>query len=170
MVAGSDANPFVFDPPVHAPVTLDRGAFVELAVDEAVYVEGSGRLLAAQYLLGQGASLNVGDPSLSIAAPLDQFRASYDFITPASYSINYADVVTGVGDVVTLDGKRIEGFVAVGVSGFAVATVKLASAGAHVISGGATRGIGLQLYGLGAYTSYMLPGGLDLTPLPDVGI
>ena len=170
VLSGSDRNLIVFDPPVHPPVTLDRGNFVELSVDQAVYVTGSGRLLAAQYLIGQGAFLNVGDPSLSIAPPVDQYRSTYDFVTPATYSINYADVVTGTGDVVVLDGKRIEGFTPVGASGLAVATVTLERPGAHVITGGASRGIGLLLYGFGSYTSYMLPGGLDLTPLPDVGI
>ena len=48
---------------------------------------------------------------------------------------------------------------------YQVASVRLLAAGAHEVHSQLGAGIGLQVYGFGDYTSYMLPGGLDLRPL-----
>lgn len=172
VVSGGDQNEISFDPAIRAPLTLGRGEYVELRASRAVMVRGTDRILIAQYLVGQGSSQNryVGDPSMSIGVSVAQFRGVYNFLTPSTYSINYVDIIARTGEVVMLDKKLISGFVPVGTSGYSVAFVKLDRAGAHEIRGLSGQGIGIVLYGLALYTSYMLPGGLDLEPVPVIVI
>jgi len=165
VISGADGNQITFDPPIHEPVSLARGQVLEFAADKPLYVAGSAPLMVAQYLMGQGGSRKVGDPSLSIAVPVDQYRSSYNFISPSTYPLNYVDIIALPTDVVTLDGDLVGDFKPVGGSGFSVATVRLTRAGAHEIRGSRLFGLGIVLYGFGSYTSYMLPGGLDLAPL-----
>lgn len=167
VVSGGDRNEISFDPPIRAPVTLARGEFVELRAAQPVMVRGRDRLLVVQYLVGQGATglRYVGDPSMSIGVPVAQFRTSYNFLTPSTYSINYIDVIAPTGSLVTLDGKLLSGFTPVGNSGYGVTFVVVTTPGAHELRGSNGLGLGVVLYGLAPYTSYMLPGGLDLTPV-----
>ncbi|MEY4512927.1 MAG: hypothetical protein RLZZ450_5049 [Pseudomonadota bacterium] len=165
VISGADANLVTFDPPVHEPVTLARAQAIEFTADKALYISGTAPLMVAQYLIGQGGGRKFGDPSLSIAVPVGQYRSQYTFVSPSTYPLNYVDIVALPSDVVTLDGEPVSGFVPVGSSRFTVATVRLTRAGSHEVRGSSALGLGIVLYGFGPYTSYMLPGGLDLAPL-----
>jgi hypothetical protein len=101
----------------------------------------------------------VGDPSLSLAIPTDQFRTSYSFLAPTSYTRNMVNVTAPAGTTVMLDGAPVSGFDPVGGTGYGVARVMIPG-GAHTITGSAE--FGIVVYGFGSYTSYMYPGGLDL--------
>ena len=64
------------------------------------------------------------------------------------------------GAALTLDGSATTAaFTPIGTSGYGVARIKL-TGGNHAISG--DRPFGIAVYGYGAYTSYMYPGGLNL--------
>jgi IgGFc binding protein len=165
VISGADGNQVTFDPPLHEPVTLARGAMLEFNAREAVLVQGTGRLSVAQYLVGEGLERVVGDPSLSLAVPVDQYRQSYTFVSPATYVLNVVDIIATNNDVITLDGNVVTDFSQVGGSRFRVVSVPLDRAGSHEIQGTSAAGFGIVLYGLGSFTSYMLPGGLDLAPL-----
>ena len=163
VVSGADQNTIRFEPAkVHAQVTLDRGKFLEFETDQHVIVRGQKQLAVAQYLVGQGGSADGGDPSLSLAIPSDQFRESYTFISPETYDSNYVNVIAPAGSDVLLDGQLIDGFEPVGDGTLEAAPVFLDRPGQHELRGADGQSIGLVLYGYGAYTSYMLPGGLDL--------
>ncbi|HEY6881178.1 MAG TPA: IgGFc-binding protein, partial [Polyangiales bacterium] len=164
VLSGADDNQLTFDPPVHEPVTLARGQMLEFISSDSVLVRAKDRFLAGQYLIGANRKL-VGDPSLSIAVPIDQYRQSYNFVSPSTYTQNIVDVIALDGDVVTLDGNLVTGFTQIGSSRFRTAKVVLPTAGAHEIHGTSAQGFAIVLYGLGSYTSYMLPGGLALAPL-----
>ncbi|MDB4975754.1 MAG: hypothetical protein JWN48_4095, partial [Myxococcaceae bacterium] len=171
LVSGADQNVVTFDPPLHAPVTLERNQSFELLLGQSVFVRGTGRLMAAQHLLGQGRGvLQVGDPGLTVAVPIDQYRNAYNFISPATFVRNYVDIIATHDDVVTLDGKLVSSFTQVGQSSFSVATVELTEPGAHEVHGASGVGLGIVLYGLAPYTAYLLPGGLDLYPIGPIGI
>jgi hypothetical protein len=166
VVSGADQNLITFDPAIHEPATLGRGEVLELSASQPVHVLGTGRLMVAQYLIGQGArGATLSDPSLGVAVPVDQYRARYNFVTPATYRLNYVDIIARHDEVVTLDGALVIGFSPVGESPYGVATVQLREAGAHEIRGSSAYGLAIVLYGVGSYTSYMLPGGLDLGSL-----
>jgi hypothetical protein len=161
VLSSADANRITFAPGVAEPVTLGRGEFIELELDRHVVVSGTKPIAVAQYLEGQTGGL-VGDPSLSLGIPTGQFRSSYHFLSPDTYTINYLNVIARTGSDVLLDGSRITSWEPVEGSAYSVATVDLAEAGPHVLESDRSGSIGVVLYGYGDYTSYMLPGGLDL--------
>jgi hypothetical protein len=167
VLSGADNNTISFDPPVHEPITLGRFQSFELSTSASTLVRGTGRLLLAQYLVGQEATRRVGDPSMTVAVPIDQYRSAYNFLSPETYELNFIDIIALQRDVVTLDGELVDGFVKLGEGPYGIATVPLVQSGAHEIHG--SSGFGIQLYGLGSFTSYMLPGGLDLAPLAPIG-
>jgi hypothetical protein len=72
------------------------------------------------------------------------------------------NVIAPRGARVMLDGHSVSGFESIGDGSYEVAPVFLESAGEHEIHGVSGQQIGIVLYGYGDYTSYMLPGGLDL--------
>lgn len=169
IVSGKDANSITFNPAyIHAPVTMSRGDYIEFEASEDFQVTGSEAILVEQFLVGQdyagigssGAEA-VGDPSLSIAVPTEQYRSEYSFLVPSSYPTNYVSVIAPVGTNVFLNGTMIDSSVWRSVNDFGIATARIeVPAGAHEMTSDTP--FGIQVYGFGTYTSYMYPGGLDL--------
>jgi hypothetical protein len=115
---------------------------------------------------GQIQSFGVGDPSMSLAVSTSQYRSSYLFHAPTSYASSYVNITAPVGAGVLLDGQPVPGesFVVAGSTGFAVSRRPLASAaGAHTATSALP--FGITVYGYGEYTSYWVPGGLNLDVL-----
>ena len=96
---------------------------------------------------------------MALAVPVEQYRRDYRFLAPQSFEQNYVNVIALPDAQVQLDGKAVTGFQAVPDSQYQVAKVKIAG-GNHTIEG--TTAFGIAVYGVGSYTSYMYPGGLDL--------
>jgi len=120
-------------------------------------------ILVAQFLVGQSYSelageppAPYGDPSMSIVAPAVQFRRGYVFLTPDTYDRNSVAIVSREGAVVVLDGEEVT---MTSEDGIASADVAIAP-GYHVIRG--DQPLGIQVYSLADFTSYMYPGGLNL--------
>lgn len=171
IVSAADGNQLVFNPSdVHQPVTVDAGKYIEITTTKDFTVEGTEPLAVAQFMVGQNYSnLNPGagapgDPAMSLAVPVEQYRKSYLFLTPGTYEKSYVNVIAlrgeeNTGTEIILDGKPVTGFTRIGDSGYSVAKVAVAG-GAHAIS--SEESFGISVYGVGSYTSYMYPGGLDL--------
>jgi len=169
----ADQNTITFNPPVRESVTLDRGKFVEFETNQDFVASGSGPFLMAQFMVGasyakppQGTAVP-NDPSMSLAVPVEQFRTDYRFIAPASYDQSYVNIIAPELATVKLDGSTVPGseFKLIGTvdpSGWVVAKLKIGG-GIHVVE--STQPAGISVYGVGAYTSYMYPGGLDLKEL-----
>jgi hypothetical protein len=168
VLSAADDNLVRFIPEVHEPATLRRAEMLEFETTEHVLVRGQKPIAVAQYLVGQGAQARVGDPSMSIAIPSEQYRPRYAFLSPATYDLNYVSIIARVGDSVILDGRVVTDFETIPDTSFQIASVPLLSPGAHEVHNERGSGIGVQLYGYGDYTSYMLPGGLDLRVLGPV--
>ncbi len=166
-----------FDPPVSGRngAILNTGEMLELPdVDKSFAIVANGRVNVVEYLLGEYANWPVGpdageptpdlgDPSQSAAIPLQQYRTTYSFLAPKTYSENWIDVITPSGNTITLDGTAIpmNAFKQVGGQPFSTASVQLPNGSeGHEIH--ATSPFGLVVYGYGSRTSYMYPGGLDL--------
>lgn len=165
-----------FDPPVRDGLVLTAGQFTELTLPEAssgappnLHIKGDKPLLVTTYMAGQAAlpaGGNVGDPSMSIAVPVAQYRRAYLFTAPISYDVNIASVVAKLGTTVQIDGRTLAAgeFTPVGGSDYGVANILLelqaGDTGIHTVS--ADDDVGLTVYGYGQYTSYMYPGGADL--------
>jgi len=165
-----------FDPPVsgYPGAILNQGQILELNdVDKSFAIVANGRIAVAQYLLGEYSTIaddggdpipDLGDPSEAIAIPLQEYRSTYSFLAPNTYTENWIDVITPKGNTITLDGMPIpaNSYTGVGNQPFQTAHVQLPTNGpeGHAIS--APSPFGLNVYGYGSRTSYMYPGGLDL--------
>lgn len=167
IVSGDDGNALTFDPAsVHAGLSLGRGQFIEFEASQSFRVTGSQSISVGQFLVGQdfggiGSSgmAGNGDPSLSLAIPVEQYRRSYTFLAPTSYEQNFVAVSAPTGTEVDLDGAPVGGFSTVGGTGYDVSNV-IITGGVHSIT--SADPFGIVVYGFGSYTSYMYPGGLDL--------
>jgi IgGFc binding protein len=167
----------VFDPPVSGRngAILNTGDILELEdVAESFAILADGKIFVTQYMLGEYDTVDgstpppgfadLGDPSESAAITLTQYRSSYTFLAPETYTENWIDVLAPKGATVNLDGKDIlaASFTPVGGQPFAVAHVELPTTGSQGHSIKSATPFGLVVYGYGSRTSYMYPGGLDL--------
>ncbi len=139
-------------------------------------VEGSEAFAVASFMVGgplQTADIGnydaMGDPSFSMEVTPKQFRREYTFLAPADYDVNFADVLVPTGASVVLDGVPVtEAPIAVG-NEWGSLRLKLDSAtgGVHTLTTDNELGVGLQVMGFGAATSYYYPGGLNLTRITE---
>ncbi|HVV86704.1 MAG TPA: IgGFc-binding protein [Kofleriaceae bacterium] len=150
---------------------LAAGEFLELEVSEAFRVESTRAVSVAQYMVGQEESgAQRGDPSLTMLIPAEQWRSDYDFIMPTSYNAgtngqNHLMIIRPPGLAIAVDGAPVAAsFQAIGAREIGVA---LLDGGTHHIEAAAP--FGVIAYGLGSYTSYATPAGLDLEPITVIG-
>ncbi len=164
IVAAFDGTEVMYGPG-RAPDLLQAGEFVSFPLRaDTIAISANKPILVAQFLVGQSYSelagqppAPYGDPSMSIVAPAVQFRRNYVFLTPASYDRNAVAIVARAGASIVLDGVDVA---LTSSEGLASTDVSLA-AGFHVIRG--DQPFGIQVYSLADYTSYMYPGGLNLS-------
>ena len=157
-----------FEPPLEdgtSAVDLMPFTYTEHEFRHDVWIRSNTPILGAMFLVGQNylgptSAFAVGDPAMSLLVPTEQYRTSYAFLAPDTYAQSYIDVAIPMGAQVYLDGAPITARLMP--SAPPMMTGRLAiSTGAHSIR--ADRPFGLYVYGFGSYTSYMYPGGLDLT-------
>jgi hypothetical protein len=176
-IVGVTANTHItFDPAIQAPAVLNAGTVLTLqgvTQNFRVYSTDTPQLpfVVAQYMEGQdnfganctsGSATDCGDPSESVAVATAQFRSSYQFIAPASYAENWVNVISPNGSSITVDGTAVTGYSGIGGSGYSVAHVALAATNGGVHQAAGNQPFGIEVYGYGAYSSYMYPGGLNL--------
>ncbi|HTJ41446.1 MAG TPA: IgGFc-binding protein [Kofleriaceae bacterium] len=169
IVGTAAGTKLTYDPPqVGAPTVVPNGGFVEIKNNkESFFVSANHKVLVSQYMEGQDAGGNTGDPAMAIAVAVDQYRMSYLFHAPTNYEVNYVQITAPVGATVMLDGAAVtDTFTPIGSSGFAVARTKLSNAGTGNHSMTGDMPFGIQVYGYGQYTSYWYPGGLNLVDIP----
>jgi hypothetical protein len=180
VMAFYDNTIIAFDPPVSGRngAILNQGDVLDLPdVDKSFAIAANGRIAVVEYLLGEYSTLtadqiadgatpmpDLGDPSEATAIPLQEYRSTYSFLAPNTYSENWIDVIRPMGVQISLDGQMIPSnqFSQVGGQGFEVAHVQLPSNGPEGHNIEAASPFGLFVYGYGSRTSYMYPGGLDL--------
>ena len=162
----TDDNRVQFVPAVHDPVTLNKGDFVQFEFSSDFHVIGSDAILVAQFLLGQdykgrgsSGSFAKGDPSLSLGEPVEQWRKRYAFLAPETFGDNYVNIIAHNNQLVLLDGRAVGGFQPIEDTHMLSARVPI-TGGEHSLESNDT--FGIVVYGYAPYTSYMMPGGLDL--------
>jgi hypothetical protein len=173
ILSGADGNHIDFAPStVHASLVLDKGEFVEFEVKDDFRLVASSAVLVAQFLLGQDyngrrttSSFLKGDPSMSLAIPVEQWRKRYPFLIPETFSDNYVNVIARAHQLVLLDDRVVSGFVPIKGTKNVIARVPL-QGGRHFAE--SAQPFGIVLYGYAPFTSYMMPGGLDLTAINDL--
>jgi hypothetical protein len=168
IVATKPGTTLTYDPPQPgAPAAIAQaGDFVEIQNISADFkLTSNVPVLIAQYMEGEQA-VGSGDPAMTLAVPIKQYRKSYLFHAPLSYTANFVNVTAPTGAVVSIDGAVVStGFVPIGGSGYSVARVSLSNAGdgSHTVV--CSMPVGISVYGYGEYTSYWYPGGQDLRHL-----
>lgn len=173
IVAGHDGTEVHLSPPpdgvpsIHA---LDAGEHLDLTVAEPITIDSTRPIQVGQFLLGQNLTdppLPRGDPALTMLVPQHQFRSRYVFVTPTSYTPatrgqSWILVSRSMGAEIELDGAPLEAsWTTVGSHQLALVSV---GGGTHRATG--TSPFGLVAFGLGTYTSYAYPAGLDLQVAP----
>lgn len=162
IIAAEPNTTLTYDPPQSGAATFlaNAGQFVEIRNANSFAVRADKRILVAQYMNGQSAGGNTGDPGMTLAVGTAQYRREYLFHAPTNYEVNYVNIVAPTGATITLDGVVQTGFTAIGSTGYGVLRKQLAKNGNHKIEG--DERFGISVYGYGQYTSYWYPGGLNL--------
>lgn len=161
--------------PEGAPTRIDAGQVLEVQVKEDFEIEGDNEfavvtMLPSGQLLDPGAKpgSEKGDPSLSLATAVEQYRTKYVFLAPHDYDVSYVDLVMPLDAHVQIDGSPLTVTpTAIGEGSFGIARVKLGKGegGAHVLE--SDKPVGVQVIGYGSYTSYQYPGGLNLLKIAE---
>ena len=164
VLAQNDGTEIRFIPEIHEPVIAGPAQVVELRVNEDVVVTGGGRpILVTQLLLGeQELGANAGDPALGTMPPTNHWRLSYEFLVPSTYEDNYVNLVSRIGARIYLDDQEILEWMLIDETPFQVHRAQL-QAGPHSVYSDSGGAFSLVAYGYASYTSYLYPGGLDLT-------
>jgi hypothetical protein len=117
-------------------------------------------LVSNEYCDGQW----IGDPSLTIFPPVEQYRTEYLVLTPPSWTANYIVVAAEVGGVVDLDGMPTTGCLTASAGMVASKTWEArrcpVGEGVHKLTG--DKPFGIITYGYGAAGSYAVAGGADV--------
>ncbi len=172
IVATQAGTTLTYDPPqAGAPTAIVlAGDFVQIPRQAASYlIAANHKVLVAQLMEGSSVAGGTGDPAMTLAVPVEQYRSNYLFHAPTNYETNYVDITAPVGATVTLDGAAISNFTPIGGSGYALARVTPLGAGPgndgnHSITGSLP--FAISVYGYGQDTSYWYPGGLNLELVP----
>lgn len=159
VVSSADNNEISFEPQIADPVTLGRGEFEDFVLLSDVVVTGTEPISVAQYFPGQAGTGSIGDPSMVLGIPSEQFKSVYTFLTPSSFPDNHVNIISNLAGDVTLDGNLVENFIQIGDSRLRVARLRLPSSGVHTLQ--AQGNVGIVVYGFADFTSYAMPGGLD---------
>lgn len=172
LIGNVDGTNLTFAPAVSgAPSTINAGQVVELGMVSSDFeVTGDHELIVTTIQLSGGlvdpnaaGGMQKGDPSLSTATAVEQYRLKFVFLAPNDYDVNYADAIVPMGTHLMLDGAAVSQSPAqIGSGGFGVVRIKLDNSGGgnHTLEG--DQPFGLQISGYGQYTSYQYPAGLDL--------
>jgi hypothetical protein len=160
--SNEDANTITFDPSSVYPTTiLGKGDYIELQTTANFIVTGTDKLAVAQFMVSASPH-DHGDPAMSLVVPIEQYRKNYSFLAPDSFLKNYITVIHRIGEIPVLDGTPIFGDT-VEINGEYARTNLEINGGIHFIE--SSEYFGLTVYGIGRYTSYMYPGGLDLVKI-----
>lgn len=157
-----------------AAATLPAGRWLEFTADQPFSIEATKAVQVTQYLVGQyygGGDSGRGDPAMTPLVPREQFRKDYTFIAPSSYSTetngqSYVLISREPGSAVSLDGVPVSAsFRAIGDRELTIVPVQ---GGSHSMQGASP--FGIILFGLGSFTSYADPGGLNLEQITTVEV
>lgn len=168
VVAAFDGTNITVDPPQGgvSNLTLNGGQWQEFEATSPFRIEGSNGIMVTQFLVGQNSSeppAMRGDPAMVILPPVEQYRSDYTFVTPTSYNAgtmgqSYLLITRPPGVDITLDGSNVSTtWTTVGDREVGIVPLE---GGTHQMNG--ANSFGVIVYGMGQFTSYAYPAGLNL--------
>jgi len=168
VIAAFDGTTINVNPPQSgiSTVGLAAGDWTQFIATGPFEITSDQSIQVAQFLLGQNYSSPAaarGDPGMTVLVPREQYRTDYTFITPSSYNTttngqSYVLVSRLPGVEVILDGSPVTTTWSTA-GGRELGIVPVAG-GIHTMRG--LEPFGIIVYGMGQYTSYAYPGGLNL--------
>lgn len=141
------------------------------------------RFAIVHFMSGQqstGLAAHAGDPAMMVVPPVDQFRDRYMFLTPATYYVDYLNVVGPRDMELVLDDRRVDempcedpddvgeapcllqDWQRFGNSEIGSRIIRIDD-GPHLIESENGARFGIMVYAYDSHVSYAYPGGLDLT-------
>ncbi len=162
-------------PGANASFTLEPGQWREFYSQESFILRADQPISIQQITVSQGwvddwRPDHGGDPDMLLFPPYQQYRESYVFLTPSTFSADYVVVSAPVGTQVLLDGRDINGDefdplcnyeMAGDIDGTTYQAITCpVSDGAHTVD--ATMPVGIMVYGYYNVGSYGYVGGSDL--------
>ena len=123
------------------------------------------KVLVAQLMEGMDAGADTGDPAMTLAVPVAQYRTDYLFHAPQNYDSLYVNVIAPMTATVMLDGVALAGFTPIGGTGLGVLRHRLDKNGTGSYRIVGDEPFGIDVYGYGVATSFYYPGGLDLSEI-----
>lgn len=146
--------------------TLQPGEVRTTYAQDDIVVSATKPVMIGQLLISQGYvdGPNLGDPSLTVFPPVEQYRTEYVILTPSSWSENWVVISAEVGADVSVDGNPTTSCTtesAGTLEGAAYESRRCAlEVGVHRLSG--AKPFGIIAYGYGAAGSYAFAGGADV--------
>ncbi len=172
-----DETLVVFDPAgAHKPVTVNRGEVLDLDLPKessqpSDFLASSTKTFGmTQYMVGNRAdpyapsapNADFGDPSQTFVVPVSRYLRRYVLAVPPGFVHHQIDIMAATGAEVLVNDVPVasNAFQAIGASGLSVARV--GAAPHERLELRSDKPFGIQMYGFGKFTSYMVPGGIDM--------
>jgi len=122
-------------------------------------------LVSNQYVDGPA----LGDPSLTVMPPVEQFRSDYVILTPDSWTQSWVVIAAEVGSSTSIDGGATTGCITEPAGKLGAVTYESRRCqlvtGVHTLTG--DKPFGIVAYGYGAAGSYAFTGGADVKHVYD---
>ena len=159
------------DDPESGVFELDRGEYCEFGTRDVFEVSSNQPINIAGFMSSEltvqdeiEEGDHVGDPSMFMVPPRDQFRTDYTFLVPPTYHASFITVIVPSGFNVVLNDEDVDpmdhDYQEVPDGGWLMSHIEVGP-GPHEIS--AAGPFGLIVYGFDDFVSYSFTGGLDLS-------
>ena len=104
IVATEPDTTLTYDPPQNGGPTMlaNAGDVITInATSQDFRISSAEKILVSEYMQGQNAGGNKGDPAMTLAVPVEQYRTNYLIHAPTNYSDSFANIIapTQPGDV-----------------------------------------------------------------------
>lgn len=140
--------------------TLAPGEFCQFFTQQDVEITATEPILVGHLLTSNGGlQPDSGDPALSFAVPIEQYRSDYTLLVPAEYDVNYFAITIPTGGTAMLDGIEVTNQLASFGTGAYRAGRIVVSPGQHQLSCPQTCGV--EASGWSEAVSYLYAGGLN---------
>ncbi len=149
--------------------TLEPGEMKETWADSDIVVESDAPVAVGQILVSQElvSGPYLGDPSLTIFSPVEQYRSNYLFLVPPKWFKNFVVISAPVDAEVKIDGATPTGCVVAPAGTVDGVTYEArrcpVSEGVRRVTG--DKPFGVIAYGYGPAGSYAFSGGADVKPI-----
>ncbi len=158
-------------PPPFDSFTLNPGEVKTTWTQDDIVVSATKPVMVGQLLISNQYvdGPYIGDPSLTVFPPTEQYRTDYVFLTPSSWTQNWVVIAAQVGAQVTLDGAPTDNCHTEPAGTLEGATYESrrcpVSDGVHRLTG--PKPFGIVAYGYGSAGSYAFAGGADVKRVYD---